>query len=508
MLDKLNEILQYPVTKDQITHIMSMENARDVHEYLQSLLDLTNPKHRQFLEDVKKRVKIGKDQIGYKKANDTINNTKRKQNEKKKNKGKGKEDKETKLVQETPQEKSEKKKTKFVNLYSQEGKPEILLKGRHKCNCEATKHNLINNCLNCGRIVCIQEGSGPCFFCGELVCSETEQIILSNNSKQSDRLYNQLINNKSNNNALEESIKQRDKLLEFDRDGVQCTKVIDDQNDYYQWNNTWITAEQRAKLKKLEEEMHQRKHMSRLDRKVNVTFDFMGREVVEEKENDGFDQISDDYLQEASESFKEIRGSDDCLNTEFIPTYEEPEGQEFNVQMRTSGTKNRSKTGNIIQDKEYLEMSDPGLCLSMHQPYASLLVAGIKTHEGRTWYSSHRGRLWIASASKTPDKEEISKLEHSYRVLKDERLRFPETYPTSSLLGCVTVVDVLSQDEYRKRYPEGESDSPYVFICEDFLELPIKFPIQGKHKIYKLPTHVHHNAQKMLEIMSKNRPQR
>jgi hypothetical protein len=32
-----------------------------------------------------------------------------------------------------------------------------------------------------------------------------------------------------------------------------------------------------------------------------------------------------------------------------------------------------------IQDKEYLEMSDQGLCLSMHQPYASLLMAGIKT---------------------------------------------------------------------------------------------------------------------------------
>lgn len=32
-----------------------------------------------------------------------------------------------------------------------------------------------------------------------------------------------------------------------------------------------------------------------------------------------------------------------------------------------------------IQDKEYLEMFDQGLCLSMHQPYASLLVAGIKT---------------------------------------------------------------------------------------------------------------------------------
>lgn len=41
--------------------------------------------------------------------------------------------------------------------------------GRHKCNCQASKHGLINNCLNCGRIVCKQEGSGPCVVCGELV---------------------------------------------------------------------------------------------------------------------------------------------------------------------------------------------------------------------------------------------------------------------------------------------------------------------------------------------------
>lgn len=46
--------------------------------------------------------------------------------------------------------------------------------------------------------------------------------------------------------------------------------------------------------------------------------------------------------------------------------------------LRTSIAKISSKTKNIIQDKEYLEMSDLGLCLSMHQPYASLLVSGIK----------------------------------------------------------------------------------------------------------------------------------
>ena len=38
----------------------------------------------------------------------------------------------------------------------------------------------------------------------------------------------------------------------------------------------------------------------------------------------------------------------------------------------------RKREGLRIQDKELLEMSDEGMCLSMHQPWASLLVQGIK----------------------------------------------------------------------------------------------------------------------------------
>ncbi|KAG8315677.1 Activating signal cointegrator 1 [Homalodisca vitripennis] len=70
------------------------------------------------------------------------------------------------------------KKKKFVNLYSQEGQNRdvVLLKGRHKCDCQASKHKLINNCLKCGRIVCEQEGSGPCLFCGNLVSRKDKRI--------------------------------------------------------------------------------------------------------------------------------------------------------------------------------------------------------------------------------------------------------------------------------------------------------------------------------------------
>lgn len=61
-------------------------------------------------------------------------------------------------------------KMKYVPIASSDiAQGEILLPGRHACNCEASKHPLINNCLSCGRIVCEQERSGPCFTCGSLV---------------------------------------------------------------------------------------------------------------------------------------------------------------------------------------------------------------------------------------------------------------------------------------------------------------------------------------------------
>ena len=61
-------------------------------------------------------------------------------------------------------------------------------------------------------------------------------------------------------------------------------------------------------------------------------------------------------------------------------------------------------------------MSDEGFGMTMHQPYASLLVLGIKRDEGRTWYSSHRGRLWIHAASKVPTDQEVAEVHDFYRL--------------------------------------------------------------------------------------------
>lgn len=483
--EKLSELLDFQIPDDFLKYIMQIENERDLENYFETLLDNKNPKHRQFVIECKKQRASYINQTGYKKTNnsDKIPN---KQNEKKKGKAKGKENAQMQEAAkvETKPEKTEKKKSKYINLLSH---GDILLKGRHKCNCEAKRHDLINNCLNCGRIVCTQEGAGPCFFCGELVCSPDQQIVLQSKTKQADNLYNKLMEQKPNK-SFEDSLKQRDKLLEFDRNSACRTKVIDDESDYYQSNSIWHSAEEREKLQKQELEAQARKHASRLDKRVAI--DFMGRVIDDEQFNN---------LQ--SEDLGEAMLYDDSENPNICPMIEFDRPTFIDVGM--SGTSRRigNDTWNIesrIQDKEYLEMSDQGLCLSMHQPHASLLVAGIKTHEGRSWYSSHRGRLWIASAAKVPSPEEISNIQHIYNIL-NKTIKFPEAYPTSCLLGCVTVTDVLPQEEYRKLYPEGENYSPYVFICENPYMLPINFPIKGKHKIYKMDKKIHQTASKYLD---------
>lgn len=43
-------------------------------------------------------------------------------------------------------------------------------------------------------------------------------------------------------------------------------------------------------------------------------------------------------------------------------------------------------------------------------------------HEGRSWYTTHRGRLWISAAVKIPTALEVQEAEHIYEILKKGEL--------------------------------------------------------------------------------------
>lgn len=193
-----------------------------------------------------------------------------------------------------------KKKTKFVNLYTNDGQlrdSTIMLKGRHLCNCQASKHKLINNCLRCGRIVCEQEGSGPCLFCGNLVCSEDELQIIEQSGKKGDGLKKTLMQ-QQRPKGWEEAMAMRNKLLEYDQSSEKRTTVIDDECDYFKSNSVWLSDGERKKLKELEDKMEAKRHASRMSRKV--TIDFSGREVIDEPKLSS--DFQDEILREIAES--------------------------------------------------------------------------------------------------------------------------------------------------------------------------------------------------------------
>lgn len=48
---------------------------------------------------------------------------------------------------------------------------------------------------------------------------------------------------------------------------------------------------------------------------------------------------------------------------------------------------------------------------------SSFNPAYIQRHEGRSWYTAHRGRLWIAATAKPVDMEEVKRMENFYRVI-------------------------------------------------------------------------------------------
>ena len=137
-------------------------------------------------------------------------------------------------------------------------------------------------------------------------------------------------------------------------------------------------------------------------------------------------------------------------------------------------------------------------CMSLHQPWASLLVYGVKRGEGRVWTSDFSGKLWIHATKHAPDPEEVRELEERYRALfalsgLDVTQCLPKSYPTSCVLGRVDISSVVTGEENARRIASGElpphfeSPMPYVFVADGVCERLILPPrTRGRPKLWSL----------------------
>jgi hypothetical protein len=124
--------------------------------------------------------------------------------------------------------------------------------------------------------------------------------------------------------------------------------------------------------------------------------------------------------------------------------------------------------------------------LSVRQPWAALIVLGIKTIEIRRWPLAYRGQLLI-HASSYPDKRE-----HGWQVVPPEgaclaRLR-------GGVIGRVNIVDCrqyhsrrafLAERRYHHNHPSWFEPNLFGFIFEQPQLLPY-FAVKGNVRLFRV----------------------
>ena len=127
--------------------------------------------------------------------------------------------------------------------------------------------------------------------------------------------------------------------------------------------------------------------------------------------------------------------------------------------------------------------------LSIQQPWASLIVAGIKDVENRTWKPNYTGRILIhASSKKVPKSFEDHLPEEWVSLLKNARnmgsLNAYSELPTSAIIGYVEVTGYADQTE--SIWDGGEECTKWLLSDPYLFDEPI-LDVKGKLNLFEYP---------------------
>jgi len=122
--------------------------------------------------------------------------------------------------------------------------------------------------------------------------------------------------------------------------------------------------------------------------------------------------------------------------------------------------------------------------LSNRQPWAWLIVQGIKTVENRSWATPYRGPLLIhASMRFALNAAEFAQLRK--QVLKKYDIWISDDLPRGGIVGQVQLVDcVLSCHDKNDAFWHNRDD--YAFVLRDARPLPFQ-PAKGRLHLFEFP---------------------
>ena len=106
------------------------------------------------------------------------------------------------------------------------------------------------------------------------------------------------------------------------------------------------------------------------------------------------------------------------------------------------------------------------MALSVRQPWASLIIEGLKVVENRTWATRYRGPLLI-HASKSYNKS-------TRPPIHDTIKEHPPIFPLGAIIGIVNLVGCVT--EHKSYWFEG----PYGFVLENAHKFKDPIPYKGR----------------------------
>lgn len=139
-------------------------------------------------------------------------------------------------------------------------------------------------------------------------------------------------------------------------------------------------------------------------------------------------------------------------------------------------------------------------CITLHQPWASLVMAGFKKYETRAWKTKHRGLLYI-HAGKFFDAwhREICQEEPFKSLLEKMGFGIPvdtEKLPKGCLIGSVMLEEVYASEDLEPNLSEFDkglgdfSPGRYAWLLKNPQPLVVPIPASGKQALFYLPKEI------------------
>jgi hypothetical protein len=137
-----------------------------------------------------------------------------------------------------------------------------------------------------------------------------------------------------------------------------------------------------------------------------------------------------------------------------------------------------------MKEKIRMRLNGALSVLVIRQPWAWLVVNGLKDTENRNWKCKHRGPLLIQSSQKRPSAADYDEAAEYARDRGVKKLPAREALECGGIVGIVNLIDCV-----------GESDSVwyedgcFAWVLEDATPLPF-VPCKGKLLVYPAPREI------------------